>query len=169
MESMGRPVARHLTARLDLMNPARRSAADIAHRRARWRDPSPHSPCACCSTGSANDGGRKAAHVAKLPADVREMSLQAAGFDRLRQASNRGFERTLRISSLDIGTIQDVLTTFVRFRDQSRQRENKSEKCDYFDCHLRPPAFDPMGLNTPKLLKSGSRTTPKLNERISEA
>lgn len=30
MESMGRPVARHLTARLDLMNPARRSAADIA-------------------------------------------------------------------------------------------------------------------------------------------
>jgi hypothetical protein len=97
------------------------------------------------------------------------MSLQAAGFDRLRQASNRGFERTLRISSLDIGTIQDVLTTFVRFRDQSRQRENKSEKCDYFDCHLRPPPFDPMGLNTPKLLKSGSRATPKLNERISES
>jgi hypothetical protein len=68
-----------------------------------------------------------------------------------------------------MGTIQDVLTTFVSFRDQSRQREDKSEKHDYFNCHLRPPPFDPMGLNTPKILKSGSRAAPKLDEHISEA
>jgi len=85
--------------------------------------------------------------VAELPADVREMSLQAAGFERLRQASNRGLEARLRVSSLDIRTVQDVLATFVRFRDQRRHRENKSEKCDYFDCHLRPPPFDPIGLS----------------------
>jgi hypothetical protein len=153
------------------MNRPRRSAPDIAEfiagRVGATRRLIP--PCACGSTGSANDGGRKATHVAELPADVREMSPQAAGFDRLRQVSNRGFERMLRISSLDIGTVQDVLTTFVRFRDQSRQRENEAEKCDYFDCHLRPPPFDPMGLNTPKILKSGSRAAPKLNERVSEA
>jgi hypothetical protein len=34
--------------------------------------------------GSANDRGRKTTHVAKLPADMREMSLRAIGIARLR-------------------------------------------------------------------------------------
>jgi hypothetical protein len=122
------------------------------------------------SPGSANDRGRKATHVAKLPADLGEMSLQANGFARLRQPTNRRFERILRVSPLDIRTIQDVLATFVRLRYDRRQRENKSEKCDYFDCHLRPPPFDPMSLfNTPEILNSGSWAAPKLNEPVSEA
>ena len=122
------------------------------------------------SPGSANDCGRKATHVAKLPADLREMSLQATSFAGLRQPSNRRFERMLRVSPLDIWTVQDVLATFVRLRNHRRQRENKSEKCDYFDCHLRPPPFDPMSLfNTPEILNSGSWAAAKLNEPVSEA
>src|SRR6266581_2469812 len=92
----------------------------------------------------ANDRGRKAAHVTSLPADACESLLQAACSDRARNKTHGAFERMPPVSSLDIWTIQDVLATFVRLRTQRRHRENKSEKCDDFDGHVRPPPFDPL-------------------------
>jgi hypothetical protein len=45
----------------------------------------------------------------------------------------------LRVSAVDIRSIQDVHSALIFHCGESERHESKTEKCDCFDRHLRPP------------------------------
>src|SRR6267143_153340 len=77
--------------------------------------------------------GREVEHAAGFPA-------QAIGgrTDRLPE-SFRGEAHAPSGAALQVRPVQDVHATLIGHGGESGHREHKTEKCDCFDSHLRPP------------------------------